>query len=182
MELSKDLRQSIFLAHVVTTTIWLIVVVFIVAIERSALVGLIGLIFGLIMLTMTQQCDSGEDDDTLFMAGIPVMGVIAGTTFINLKDQYKGDVRVMWWLLFIGFISIFLTVPHIYFGHDYLPLTHHLRLLFCNFSISVFALAATLFFLKIDLNSTKKGKDYKNECGHLSAEIQDKDVKTSENE
>jgi len=154
-------EMAIKILHGISLMLWLILVIIVYFIEKKLIILILGSIFGLIMSLMLFSCSCHEDDREFLQHGIPIMSVIIGTCLMGQSSEsYSGNYGVFSWLIFIGLLTIFLTVPDIYFGHDYMKLTRHVKLTLRNFSIATFSLALLLFFInkKISKNIKLDGK------------------------
>jgi hypothetical protein len=146
-EHEEKVRRIIRIIHAIFLVIWIIILVYVCTKEPSFLSFFVGLIFTIPLALLVWHPGSRDDDCTVLHSGTLAISIIVTVTLINhLSENYSGNHDVMNLLVFGGLLSILLSVPNFYLGHEWLGVTHHLKTGFQILSVACIAVALTLYW------------------------------------
>jgi hypothetical protein len=75
-----------------------------------------------------------------------------------MAENYDGNVKLMAVLVYIALLTILLSIPNLFFGHEYMCITRHFRLILQVFAAGTTALALSLYFVHRKTNGFTKIK------------------------
>ena len=115
---------------------------------------------------------TAEDENEMMHSGVLSIGVVIVVTLVmTMSNNFHGDHKAMALVIFLTFIFVLFTVPDFYFGHAWMPVTRHIRIVFQVLSVATASLAVGLFFINRRLEGwTSNSKTLHIATAELAAE------------
>lgn len=145
----KSVVEMIGFLYGTILVVWIIYAIVVFAFAKSKLVALVGAAFSipLFLLWFNRHSILCTDEEEMIRTGTLSIGIVIVVSLLNhVTSSFTGSRPLMGALICVALLTLLISVPDFFFGHEYMSLTRHVRICFQTLAVGSVALAVALYY------------------------------------